>query len=141
MRPFTYNIYPLWLCFLLLLSACMQEDLQSVPNEGEGVLKLGLSARAELSSVLTKATIDCPVAENEIPTQEDFIIKVMDSQGIVQYEGSFKASIVCFSASKYCLLGISPKLPSVVTTIPIVEWSRITFSVPIWAASENGIGF
>lgn len=94
MRPFTYNIYPLWLCLLLLLSACMQEDLQSVPNEGEGVLKLGLSARAELSSVLTKATIDCPVAENEIPTQEDFIIKVMDSQGIVQYEGSFKASIV-----------------------------------------------
>ena len=58
MRPFTYNIYPLWLCFLLLLSACMQEDLQSVPNKGEGVLKLGSpTVIAELSSsTQTKAT-------------------------------------------------------------------------------------
>jgi hypothetical protein len=30
--------------------------------------------------------------------------------------------------------------PSVVTTIPIVECSLITFSVPISAASTNGMG-
>lgn len=29
--------------------------------------------------------------------------------------------------------------PSVVTTIPIVEWSLITFSVPISAASIKGM--
>ena len=50
------------------------------------------------------------------------------------------SSITVFSASKYSLLGISPIEPSVVTTIPMVEWSLITFSVPISAASTNGIG-
>mgnify|MGYP004452948147 CR=1 FL=1 len=44
------------------------------------------------------------------------------------------------SASIYSFLGISPKEPSVVTTIPIVECSFITFSVPISAASTKGIG-
>ena len=50
------------------------------------------------------------------------------------------SSIIVFSTSLYSFLGISPIDPSVVTTIPIVEWSFITFSVPISAASMNGIG-
>ena len=52
---------------------------------------------------------------------------------------SFSSSTIVFSASKYSFLGISPIEPSVVTTIPIVEWSFITFSVPISAASTKGI--
>jgi hypothetical protein len=39
----------------------------------------------------------------------------------------------------YSPLVNSPIEPSVVITIPMVAWSLITFSVPISAASINGI--
>ena len=45
------------------------------------------------------------------------------------------------SASSYSPRGSSPKLPSVVTTRPMVEWSVITFFVPISAAMLKGTGF
>ena len=82
MRPFTYNIYPLWLCFLLLLSACMQEDLQSVPNKGEGVLKLGSpTVIAELSSsTQTKATASLPEGISA-PDASNFQIAIYDETG------------------------------------------------------------
>lgn len=82
MRPFTYNIYPLWLCFLLLLSACMQEDLQSVPNKGEGVLKLGSpTVIAELSSsTQTKATASLPEGISA-PDASKFQIAIYDETG------------------------------------------------------------
>ena len=82
MRPFTYNIYPLWLCLLLLLSACMQEDLQSVPNEGEGVLKLGSpTVIAELSSsTQTKATASLPEGISA-PDASNFQIAIYDETG------------------------------------------------------------
>lgn len=82
MRPFTYNIYPLWLCLLLLLSACMQEDLQSVPNEGEGVLKLGSpTVIAELSSsTQTKATASLPEGISA-PGASNFQIAIYDETG------------------------------------------------------------
>ncbi|MBQ8531384.1 MAG: DUF4493 domain-containing protein [Parabacteroides sp.] len=82
MRPFTYNIYPLWLCLLLLLSACMQEDLQSVPNEGEGVLKLGCpTVIAELSSsTQTKATASLPEGISA-PDASNFQIAIYDETG------------------------------------------------------------
>lgn len=82
MRPFTYNIYPLWLCLLLLLSACMQEDLQSVPNEGEGVLKLGSpTVIAELSSsAQTKATASLPGGISA-PDASNFQIAIYDETG------------------------------------------------------------
>ena len=47
--------------------------------------------------------------------------------------------IVVFSASVYASRSSSPIEPSVTTTIPMVAWSRITFSVPMRAASTNGI--
>ena len=56
--------------------------------------------------------------------------------------GFFKAFswlIVSSSAGSYCFASISPKDPSHVTTTPIVEWSVITFFVPIAAAFVNGI--
>lgn len=82
MRPFTYNIYPLWLCLLLLLSACMQEDFQSVPNEGEGVLKLGSpTVIAELSSsTQTKATASLPEGISA-PDASNFQIAIYDETG------------------------------------------------------------
>ena len=46
------------------------------------------------------------------------------------------SSITVFSASRYSFLGICPIEPSVITTIPIVEWSFITFSVPKNASSK-----
>ena len=52
----------------------------------------------------------------------------------------FNSLITVSSALTYSFLGISPIEPSVVTTIPIVECSFITFSVPISAASTKGIG-
>ena len=52
---------------------------------------------------------------------------------------SFSSEIVCSSASRKSSLVSSPKLPSQATTIPMVEWSRITFLVPISAAWVKGI--
>ena len=52
---------------------------------------------------------------------------------------AFSSSTVCSSAFTYAFRGSSPIVPSVVTTIPIVAWSRITFWVPIDAAVVNGI--
>ncbi len=46
---------------------------------------------------------------------------------------------VCCNASSKFSAAISPNEPSVVTITPILECSRITFSVPIAAALENGI--
>ena len=53
---------------------------------------------------------------------------------------ALSSCIVLSSGSIYASLAISPKLPSVVTTIPIVEWSCITLRVPSSAACVNGIG-
>ena len=53
---------------------------------------------------------------------------------------SLSSPITLSSASSYSALGISVILPSVVTTIPTVEWSFITFLVPSSAASLNSIG-
>ena len=52
---------------------------------------------------------------------------------------SFNSFTTFSSASIQSFLVKSPIEPSVVTIIPIVEWSFITFSVPISAASTNGI--
>ena len=43
------------------------------------------------------------------------------------------------SASTYSARGASVTLPSLVTKIPIVEWSRITLRVPVSAASSKDI--
>ena len=43
------------------------------------------------------------------------------------------------SASSYSSLGMSLMLPSVVTTSPMVEWSVMTFFVPISAAILKGM--
>ena len=51
----------------------------------------------------------------------------------------FNSATVCSSAGTKFSLAISPKLPSVVITRPIVECSWITFSVPAFAASWKGI--
>ena len=54
---------------------------------------------------------------------------------------AFNSSITLSSASKYSSLSIPVILPSVVTTRPMVEWSVITFLVPISAASSKGISY
>lgn len=52
----------LWLSLLLLLPACVQEELQQIPNEGEGILRLGSpTVVATISSDKeTKATTSLP---------------------------------------------------------------------------------
>ncbi|MDO4757626.1 MAG: hypothetical protein Q4A54_14865, partial [Parabacteroides sp.] len=61
MRPLTYTIAKLCLSLLLLLPACVQEELQQIPNKGEGILRLGVTSVASgLSSPQTKATVSLP---------------------------------------------------------------------------------
>ena len=54
--------YIVGILFLLLLPACVQEELQQVPNEGEGILRLGSpTVVATISSDKdTKATTSLP---------------------------------------------------------------------------------
>ena len=54
---------------------------------------------------------------------------------------ALSSSTTLSSASKYSSLSIPVILPSVVTKSPTVEWSVITFLVPISAASSNGISY
>ena len=53
----------------------------------------------------------------------------------------FNSLTVSSSASMKFSLGSSPKLPSVVTTRPIVACSWITLRVPTWAASWKGMAY
>ena len=52
---------------------------------------------------------------------------------------SWSSRMTLSSASSYSSLGMSLMLPSVVTTSPMVEWSVMTFFVPISAAILKGM--
>ncbi len=52
---------------------------------------------------------------------------------------SLSSRITCCSASTKFSRGISPKLPSVVTTTPRVECSVMILRVPTTAASSKGM--
>ncbi|MBR5296518.1 MAG: DUF4493 domain-containing protein [Parabacteroides sp.] len=74
MNSFIYRHIHLWLSFLLLFTSCVQEELRQIPNEGEGILRLGITSKmTELSSPQTKATLTLP---------GEMIIEITGDEGV-----------------------------------------------------------
>lgn len=76
MRRHIEFYYIVSILFLLLLPACVQEELQQVPGKGEGILRLGITSDLSgLSSKQTKTTIDL-----DLP--DEITIKITGDEGV-----------------------------------------------------------
>ena len=79
---------------------------------------------------------DKVATKSVVSTAFGFVVLIIKINGLFNFCNS---SITCSSTFSYSSLVKSPKLPSLLITIPMLECDSITFSVPSFAASSNGI--
>lgn len=120
MKTFTYQIAYLWLSLILLLPACVQEELQQIPNEGEGILRLGNpTVIATLSSDKdTKATASLPDGIGT-PDASAFQIDIYNEAGTELVKGNVNTAEEYVLATGKYRIKVTPTTasnPALITT-------------------------
>lgn len=110
----------LWLSLLLLLPACVQEELQQIPNEGEGILRLGNpTVIATLSSDKdTKATASLPDGVGT-PDASAFQIDIYNEAGTELVKGDVNTTDEYVLATGKYRIKVTPTTasnPALITT-------------------------
>jgi len=120
MKTFTYQIAYLWLSLILLLPACVQEELQQIPNEGEGILRLSSpTVIATLSSDKdTKATASLPDGIGT-PDASAFQIDIYNEAGTELVKGDVNTTEEYVLATGKYRIKVTPTTasnPALITT-------------------------